>query len=428
MAFSESYIKNPNMELVKCAYETCNFKPKGMAGGYCKKHTRYRLHKEGLALGKHFCRNFFRGCDSEVIEGVKTCEPCLAKNKVGKTLCAHEGCKFQVNAEKYCGKHSRDKYRDEEKEKKIRYCDIARGCFKLCAEGKVSCDTCLEASRVKEKAQFDERVATTELLRNTLQKNLRCCVMCGKHFESFATSHKKESVKCKHCQSQQQEQDAKRIDRERVFKKEMLRHPDTYYKHYERGALKRDLLFELTIEQFTSIIAKECFYCNHHVKDEANGIDRVDNTKGYVVDNCVPCCEMCNRIKLHFELDFFLEHIKQIVTSESPDEDFVAMWRHHFPIRATSYNFYKAISEKRDVPLNITAAQYNEITTEPCYLCGYSNTDGIGIDRMDNTVRSYTFENCRPCCKPCNVMKGTYTHPEFLAKCAEITKKWPLSS
>jgi hypothetical protein len=124
-----------------------------------------------------------------------------------------------VNSEKYCGKHSRDKYRDEEKDKKIRYCDIARGCFKLCAEGKVSCDTCLDASRVKEKAQFDERVATTELLRNTLQMDVSCCVMCGKHFDSFLTRYNKESVKCKHCQSKQQEQDDKRPDRAREYKK-----------------------------------------------------------------------------------------------------------------------------------------------------------------------------------------------------------------
>jgi len=414
------------MNLVKCAYETCNFKPKGMAGGYCKKHTRYRLHKEGLALGKHFCRNFFRGCDSEVAEGVKTCEPCLAKNKVGKTLCAHEGCKFQVNADKYCGKHSRDKYRDEEKEKKIRYCDIARGCFKLCAEGKVSCDTCLDASRVKEKAQFDERVSTTELLRNTLQMDVSCCVMCGKHFDNFLTRYNKESVRCKHCQEMMQKQDDKRSNRERVYKRECYVYPQTFMNHYIKGAKKRDISFELTLEQFGDMVKKPCHYCNYIKEGEANGIDRVDNDKGYHLDNCVACCGICNRMKLNYHVDFFLQKIRQIATNTPPSSDFVTTWKQYYPRKATSFKQYLSMSAKRNVPLTLTEAQYTELTHNPCYLCGYSNKDGVGIDRMDNTVRSYTYENCRSCCHSCNIMKATESHSEFLAHCAAITKTWPL--
>jgi hypothetical protein len=30
---------------------------------------------------------------------------------------------------------------------------------------------------------------------------------------------------------------------------------------------------------------------------EYNGIDRVDNEKGYLVENCVPCCFTCNSLK-----------------------------------------------------------------------------------------------------------------------------------
>jgi hypothetical protein len=410
------------MELTKCAYETCKSKPKEMIGGYCKKHQRFRIYKEGLALGKHFCRNFFRGCDTEVKAGVKTCESCLAKNKLGIVLCSHEGCRFQVNDDKYCGKHSRDKYYDEEKEKGIRYCDIARGCFAHCEKDMASCKSCLESSRVEEKARYDERVFTTEVLRNTLKLNVRVCIMCGNEFDCFMTKHKRESVKCRHCQEMMHRQDEKREGRERVFKKEMLLYPSTYYKHYKSGALKRELPFELTLEHFKILISKPCFYCNHHVSEEANGIDRVDNTKGYIIDNCISCCEMCNRLKHILEIDFFLERSKQIATNTCPTIDFIQMWRHHYPLKAASYNKYKYDSERRGVPLNLTEAQYNEITHKPCYLCGYSNPDGIGIDRMDNTVREYTYENCRPCCKPCNMMKASFSHAEFLDKCKAIAK------
>lgn len=411
------------MELIKCAYEECKFKPKEMISGYCKKHQRFRIHKEGLALGKHFCRLFFRGCDSEVPEGVKTCESCLAKNKVGKTFCDHKGCRFQVEDEKYCGKHSRDKYYDEEKAKRIRYCDIARGCFEHCEKDMASCKSCLERSRVKDKAQYDERVLASEVLRNTLKLNTRVCIMCGKDFDCFMTRYNKESVKCINCNNQMQKQDDKRYDREREYKKEMLEHIETYYKQYTSGALKRSLKFELTMEHFTSLISKPCYYCNHQKEGEANGIDRMDNEKGYIIDNCLPCCEMCNRMKHVYHFDFFLEKVKQITTKTPPDNDFITMWQYYYPKETVRYNKYKYNSDIRGVPLNLTETQYNEITHKPCYLCGYSNTEGIGIDRMDNSIREYTYENCRPCCKPCNIMKATVSYQEFLDKCKEISIK-----
>ena len=53
------------------------------------------------------------------------------------------------------------------------------------------------------------------------------------------------------------------------------------------------------------LLDKECYYCHYYKKEEVNGIDRVDNTKGYTKENSVSCCEMCNRIKLllkHYNL------------------------------------------------------------------------------------------------------------------------------
>ena len=39
---------------------------------------------------------------------------------------------------------------------------------------------------------------------------------------------------------------------------------------------------------------------------KCNGVDRVDNTKGYSVDNSVPCCKFCNTAKHTMsEGDFF---------------------------------------------------------------------------------------------------------------------------
>ena len=42
------------------------------------------------------------------------------------------------------------------------------------------------------------------------------------------------------------------------------------------------------------------------------GVDRVDSDKFYDIDNCVPCCEECNKMKLNMTTEKFLGHINKI--------------------------------------------------------------------------------------------------------------------
>jgi hypothetical protein len=77
---------------------------------------------------------------------------------------------------------------------------------------------------------------------------------------------------------------------------------------YKNGAKDRKFEWALSDEQFDKITSSDCHYCGicpHRVsRTEAkngefiyNGIDRVDNSKGYTSDNVVPCCKTCNRAK-----------------------------------------------------------------------------------------------------------------------------------
>lgn len=43
-----------------------------------------------------------------------------------------------------------------------------------------------------------------------------------------------------------------------------------------------------------------------------NGIDRVDNSKGYTMKNCVPCDGVVNKAKLCMSKDEFLEMCKAV--------------------------------------------------------------------------------------------------------------------
>ena len=81
---------------------------------------------------------------------------------------------------------------------------------------------------------------------------------------------------------------------------------------YKQEAVARNLDFSLTREQFVSLVESNCHYCgttpsNLHARKFSNGefsyngIDRIDNSRGYFPSNCVPCCKACNYQEfLHF--------------------------------------------------------------------------------------------------------------------------------
>lgn len=48
-----------------------------------------------------------------------------------------------------------------------------------------------------------------------------------------------------------------------------------------------------------------------------NGIDRVDNTKGYTIQNTVPCCMVCNRAKNSMSYREFIEYLDALTSHRS---------------------------------------------------------------------------------------------------------------
>ena len=79
---------------------------------------------------------------------------------------------------------------------------------------------------------------------------------------------------------------------------------------YRNGAAKRGLAFELTDLVFFAMASQSCHYCG---SAGPNGIDRVDNKRGYSPDNCVPCCKHCNYAKGALPLPLWLEYIDRLV-------------------------------------------------------------------------------------------------------------------
>ena len=97
------------------------------------------------------------------------------------------------------------------------------------------------------------------------------------------------------------------------------------YKTYQKGAKKRNLIFDIPFDLFLSLIEKPCKYCGAlpYKKPSTryfgtvayNGLDRADNTKGYTIDNIVPCCHRCNQSKSNLTLNEFQKWIVNVYTT-----------------------------------------------------------------------------------------------------------------
>ena len=75
---------------------------------------------------------------------------------------------------------------------------------------------------------------------------------------------------------------------------------------YKREARRRGIVWGLSDDEAAAVIIQPCAYCgepasngkylhrNGSVPFYHNGIDRIDNSRGYEIGNVVPCCKYCN--------------------------------------------------------------------------------------------------------------------------------------
>ncbi len=88
--------------------------------------------------------------------------------------------------------------------------------------------------------------------------------------------------------------------------------PNMIFARKKANAKKEGISFEVNKEEFIGWYTNqplECHYCKlsplnfqktgqAFLKHKVNlGLDRVDNTQGYKLDNLVLCCNLCNSIK-----------------------------------------------------------------------------------------------------------------------------------
>lgn len=96
---------------------------------------------------------------------------------------------------------------------------------------------------------------------------------------------------------------------------------NSIYIKYKSSTKRRNIEFSISLEEFEVLIKDKCYYCHESSSNffqrsnksiYYNGIDRLENTIGYVSNNCVPCCKYCNRMKNDLSLTEFRNKINKI--------------------------------------------------------------------------------------------------------------------
>ena len=84
------------------------------------------------------------------------------------------------------------------------------------------------------------------------------------------------------------------------------------YTAYRCSAKTRGIPFSFTKDEFATFWQLPCSYCGDPIL--TIGIDRVDSSLGYVEGNCVPCCTVCNIMKLDYNEEQWLTQMFKVLT------------------------------------------------------------------------------------------------------------------
>ena len=154
------------------------------------------------------------------------------------------------------------------------------------------------------------------------------CLLCG----SVTDKRLQTIERAKSCGCMQSKREGKAAGSGRRTAEGTRVEINTLISIYKSNARKRDISFDLTYTQFETLVDGECYFCgdtggNTLRKRGYNdysytGIDRVDNSVGYLPSNCISCCSWCNRAKNNGTLANFVDKCKKISSRAELDQGY----------------------------------------------------------------------------------------------------------
>jgi hypothetical protein len=429
----------------KCPYDCDDDKD------YCGNHIKDAKRDEIIDRGGVVCSNFdSRYCVNEVTDGKKTCLECRA---VGKK---HDNKKYAEKQEKAAESRkgitnsnikefvevnvlkkdiSDDDYenimeRVKELESRELVCVNCTKKFPIqnfwndYYELMQACDGCRKKQRDtdkridrirEDKKQKNEAIDEEKTVWRQLNPNLQ-----KQYDETYKQKRINEMGKSEYNRIEAEYTKLYRESHPEIMAKmydAAKKNPQRKYYIYARSAEIRELEWKLTYDECCDFFTGECNYCGvKHIKNSyLLGIDRVDNKCGYIVENCVTCCTMCNMIKGSTDKHVLYSRIKHILSFMSIIFEQYHNLKVFYNSAATSYDQHLKRCEDKGFKCELTKSTFYELKECDCYICGKKSNSyhSNGIDRIDSKM-GYIKNNCLPCCSSCNYMKKNYNFADFV--------------
>ena len=405
--------------VILCASNACKFK-RSEENKYCMKHQLCVFVDETAALGKKLCKQYVRGCRAqlETDYSKSACEECLVierekdharrgyaqkttASEPNKQICTT--CCKTLDEEQFIGHN---------------------------AERTKTCASCRETNRIQDMKRDKEhrnelsRIAEQKPERKAVKQewnenNYEKVVMKGLNYRQRQIEADVDQYLNKNAENAKQWRD-RNPEKVATNNQSRLENIKIHYSNYKRSANDKNLEFGLSSDVFDEIVKAPCYYCGIIQDKGFNGIDRQNSEIGYVVDNCVSCCQMCNYMKASLSVDAFLGRVEHILTYNGriPGRLFPEMFPDY---TSASYIEYKNRASKKNLDFGLSRDEYLCLITQDCYLCGKnSNSQHLnGIDRIDNN-KGYYLDNVKSCCANCNYMKKNYVLEDVLNKFMQI--------
>lgn len=163
--------------------------------------------------------------------------------------------------------------------------------------------------------------------KTIIVKNCKLCIRCKEDKQlsefSFSNTDNRYSSYCKPCDVKRRQNYTKNLSADQLLiqrvydrSRSLIRYQNNkiYFilKDYKRYDTRKGFINDLTIEYITSQLDNKCVYCSY----PSTGLDRINNSKGHLQENCVPCCKECNIARMdnftHKEMFIIGKAIKQI--------------------------------------------------------------------------------------------------------------------
>uniref|UniRef100_A0A6C0CB26 Uncharacterized protein n=1 Tax=viral metagenome TaxID=1070528 RepID=A0A6C0CB26_9ZZZZ len=215
-------------------------------------------------------------------------------------------------------------------------------------------------------------------------------------------------------------------NRDKVYEYQLQRRRtvEGSYEMYVERASRSGYDFDVDEISFEKIVRQPCHYCGCLEENRLSGIDRINNSIGYVKKNIVPCCTMCNMMKNTLNKETFILLCTRI-SSCNNNESTKLYTDILIDSKNITYLGYISSAERRKKIFELSVHQFVYFISRKCYMCGRKSNENHcnGIDRINNDI-GYEFDNCETCCAICNFIKGAFNINDVVEKCNIIATRF----